>query len=835
MNGLTQERAKELLRQWGNNELPTAKEKSLVRIALEVVKEPMFLLLIGSGSLYMILGEFQEGLVLSLAVILIIFITFYQYQKTTRALEALRGLASPRALVIRDGIEMRIPGRDLVPGDLLLLHEGDRIAADAELINSVGLMIDESLLTGESLTVRKDGTKKEKVFTGTLVIAGKGWARVTETGIRTQFGAIGSSLASIDSGETGLQTEMRRVIRLLLLLGVLISVFVVLAFYFSRGDFLRALLSGLAASMAILPEEFPVVMTVFLALGAWRLSKKNVLTRASATIETLGSATVLCADKTGTVTQNKMEVAALYNGKELLLREFFVKKPEHFKELIQAARSASGKATIDPMEQAIGSIHRDWNDNEEFELNVLKEYPLSDELLAMTQVVGKQEEKVWVVATKGAPEAIFELCKLSKEEMEKHTNIMREMAKRGFRMLGVAKSTISPSSLPEKQKDFSFEWVGLIGFEDPIRPELPSAIQECYRAGIRVVMITGDYPDTASNIALQIGLNHNGLVVSGAELEQMDNDALKKLVSKTSVFARIRPQQKLRIVTALQENGEVVAMTGDGVNDAPALKAAAIGIAMGQRGTDVAREAADLVLLDDNFSSIVAAVKLGRRIFDNLQKAMSYIMAIHIPIIGLVLIPTLWPTIPLLLLPVHIVFMELIIDPMCSVAFESEPAERGIMERPPRSIGARFFGWKNFGESLAKGALLLGFVIGVYFFAVNEFHSESEARSITFAALILGNVFFIFSGLSNTRTVVGVVKEKNLAALGIAGIALIVLTLILFVPGLQGLFGFSNALPLHYLPALVGAALLLLFLEVVKWIKNRVDFLNSTLLTTTTV
>jgi Ca2+-transporting ATPase len=821
MNGLSHERAKELLTKWGYNELPTAKEKSLFGIAVEVVKEPMFLLLIGSGSLYMILGEFQEGLVLSLAVILIIFITFYQYQKTTRALEALRGLASPRALVMRAGVEVRIPGREVVPGDILLLREGDRIAADAELIDTVGLLIDESLLTGESVAVRKEGSKKDKVFTGTLVVAGKGWAKVTETGTRTQFGAIGASLAAIDVGETSLQTEMRRVIRLLLLLGVLLSVFVVLAFYWSRGDFLRALLSGLAASMAILPEEFPVVLTVFLALGAWRLSKKNVLTRASATIETLGSATVLCADKTGTITQNKMAVAALYNGKELLLLHLFNEKPEHFRELIQAARNASGKTTIDPMDLAIGSIHQEWIANEEYELNVLKEYPLSDELLAITQVVGKQEEKEWMVAAKGAPEAIFQLCKLSKEEIEKHTDKMQEMAKRGYRMLGVAKSTITPSQLPEKQKDFSFEWVGLIGFEDPIRPELPSAIQECYRAGIRVVMITGDYPDTASNIASQIGLNHSGLVVSGSEIEGMDNETLKNIVSKTCVFARIRPQQKLLIVNALQENKEIVAMTGDGVNDAPALKAAAIGIAMGQRGTDVAREAADLVLLDDNFSSIVSAIKLGRRIFDNLQKAMSYIMAIHIPIIGLVLIPAFWPTIPLLLLPVHIVFMELIIDPMCSVAFESEPAERGIMDRPPRSESTRFFGWKSIGESLAKGALLLGVVLGVYFFSINEFHSENEARSITFAALILGNIFFIFSGLSNTRTVIGVLKEKNFAALGIAGVALLVLVLVLFVPGLQGLFGFSNALPLHYLPALAGAALLLLILETIKWLQNN--------------
>lgn len=821
MNGLSQEKAKELLHQWGYNELGSSKEKGILRIAFEVVKEPMFLLLIGSGSLYMILGEFQEGLVLSTAVILIIFITFYQYRKTTRALEALRGLASPRALVIRDGVETRIPGKEIVPGDLLLLHEGDRVAADAELIKSVGLSIDESLLTGESAPVRKDGAKKEKVFTGTLVVTGKGWARVTETGERTQFGAIGSSLATIDSSETRLQTEMRRVIRLLLLLGVLTSVFVVLAFYWTRGDFLRALLSGLAASMAILPEEFPVVMTVFLALGAWRLSKKNVLTRDAAAIETLGSATVLCADKTGTITQNKMEVAALYNGKEVLLRDLFFDKPAHFKELIQAARSASGKITIDPMEQAISLLHSEWVTEESFDFNVVKEYPLTDELLVMTQVVEKKEEKEWLVAAKGGPEAIFQLCRLPKEEIEKHNLVLQEMATRGYRMLGVAKSTIKTTLLPEKQNDFSFEWVGLIGFEDPIRPELPLAIQECYQAGIRVIMITGDYPDTASNIASQIGLNHKGIVVSGTELELMDNNTLKKAVSTTSVFARIRPPQKLRIVKALQENGEVVAMTGDGVNDAPALKAAAIGIAMGQRGTDVAREAADLVLLDDNFSSIVSAVSLGRRIFDNLQKAMAYIMAIHIPIIGLVLIPALWPIVPVLLLPVHIVFMELIIDPMCSVAFESEPAERGIMNRPPRSVGAHFFGWTSILSSIAKGSLLLGMVIVVYFLSVNEFHSEGEVRSITFAALILGNIFFIFSGLSKSRSVIGVLKEKNFAALGIAGVALLVLLGVLFVPGLQGLFGFSNAHPRHYLPAVAGASLLLFILEAIKWIQNR--------------
>jgi Ca2+-transporting ATPase len=819
MNGLSNEKAIEGLRHWGYNELPTAKEKSFVRIAIEVIKEPMFLLLIGAGTLYMILGEFQEGLVLSLAVILIIIITFYQYRKTTKALESLRKLASPRALVIRNGVECRIPGREVVPGDVLLLREGDRVAADAILISAEGLTIDESLLSGESVAVQKNGQRKEKVFSGTLVVAGRGLAEVCATGIHTELGTIGTSLASIETNETRLQKEMRSVIRMLLVLGVLTSVLVVLAFYWTRGNFLRALVNGLASSMAILPEEFPVVLTVFLALGAWRLSKKNVLAKTAATIETLGSATVLCADKTGTITQNKMEVAALYNGKELLLRETFSEKPQHFKELIHAARTASGTSSVDPMELAIGSLHSQWIEDDGSRVSVIKEYPLSDELLAMTQVVGNIDEKEWLVAAKGAPEAIFELCRLPQHEIEKHSTALREMAGRGYRLLGVAKATVNAMALPEKQHSFSFRWVGIIGFEDPVRPELPQAIQECYTAGIKIIMITGDYPDTAKNIATQIGLHHNNHVVTGTELDTMDDKTLKNTIENTAVFARIRPQQKLRIVKALQENGEVVAMTGDGVNDAPALKAAAIGIAMGQRGTDVAREAADLVLLDDNFASIVGAIKSGRRIFDNLQKAMAYIMAIHIPIIGLVLIPALWLGMPILLLPVHIVFMELIIDPICSVAFESEMAERGIMERPPRPVAARFFGWNKILISLFKGAALLVMVVAVYFVSVNEFHSENEARSITFAALILGNIFFIFSSLSTTRGVWAIVKEKNYAALGIAGSAFVVLLMVLFIPGLQQLFGFSNPGAIHYLPSLAGATCLLFILESMKWLK----------------
>ena len=526
MKGLSSERVAEQTQKWGYNELPSSREKGLLRIAIEVIREPMFLLLIGCGTLYMVLGEFRGGFVLSLAVILIILITFFQYRKTTRALEALKRLASPRALVIREGKECRIPGREVVPEDLLLLHEGDRIPADAILVESLGLVVDESMLTGESAAVRKEAGKNEKVFGGTLVVSGNGKAIVTETGSLTEFGLIGTSLSVIEPGETGLQKEMRAVIRMLLWVGLFTSAFVVVAFYWSRGNFLRALLNGLASSMAILPEEFPVVLTVFMAIGAWRLSKKNVLTRSSASIETLGAATVLCADKTGTITQNKMQVAALYNGTTLLLRDTFDQRPEGFKELVHAARSASGKTTIDPMELAIGNMHEEWIENAAFDWEVVKEYPLTDELLAMTQVIGLPDKEEFPVAAKGVPEAIFQLCKLDQKETEKYLVIVQQLAYRGYRILGVASATVNATRIPEEQKDFAFQMVGLIAFEDPIRPELPQAISECHHAGIKVIMITGDYPDTAKHIASQIGLPQASSVISGAELDNMSDDSL---------------------------------------------------------------------------------------------------------------------------------------------------------------------------------------------------------------------------------------------------------------------------------------------------------------------
>lgn len=820
--GITSEKAAELLKIHGYNELSSAKPKGIWHIVVEVMKEPMFLLLISCGALYLVLGDYSEGVILLCWVFIIIFITFYQHRKTEKSLDALRQLASPRALVIRDGLEMRIAGREVVPEDIVFLNEGDRVPADALILESNNLTIDESLLTGESVPVIKadDDHEQNKIFSGTLVVQGNGIARVLTTGSDTQFGKIGKSLESIEKKSTHLQSEMKILIRNLFVAGAVISAGVIVAFYLSRGNFLESLLNGLAAAMALLPEEFPVVLTIFLALGAWRLSKNKVLTRNPTAIETLGSATVLCSDKTGTITQNKMEVAVLYNGDKIVLKEEFANNRNEIEEVVSDLFKASQSNSIDPMEKAIVSEYEKFSlpDNPQI---LLKEYPLSKELFVMTRVLQSNKDGTTTAYCKGAPEAIFNLCKLSLAATQNYSDLVYQFAEKGYRVIATAKCESNQTDLPENQTGFQFSFTGLVGFEDPIRAEVPRAIKECNEAGIRVIMITGDYPATAKCIAAQIGLQHHERVLTGTDLQNMTMDQLKEEIKTTQVFARIVPEQKLQIIQALKANGELVAMTGDGVNDAPALKAADIGVAMGLKGTDVAREASSLVLLDDNFASIVSAIRSGRKIFDNLQKAMSYIIAIHIPIIGLVLLPAFFSSLPILLMPLHIVFMELIIDPVCSIAFESEQEEKGIMNRPPRDPNERFFGWNKILFSLFEGILLLAMVIGVYFISIQEGHTDGEVRAITFSALIIGNVFLILSTLSKTRNFLSVIKEKNLALLIIATLALAMLFLTITVPFLQNVFNFQFPGYRHFLISLSGALLMLVVLELIKKLNTR--------------
>jgi len=808
ITGLSDEEAAAILKNEGYNELPSQKKQSPFSIFLNVLKEPMLLLLLIAGTIYLFLGEVRDALILLVFVFVVVGITFNQEIKTERALEALKNLSSPRALVIRNGEQKRIPGREVVKGDIIILREGDRIPADGVVLSSTNLLVDESLLTGESLAVRKcefagltHSLKPEQpggddlpfVYSGTLVIQGHGVSQVRETGIHTEMGKIGKALGTIAEEDSLLKKETAQIIKTFAVFGGILCAVVVVVYGLTRGDWLHGLLAGLSLSMALLPEEFSVVLLIFLSMGAWRLSKRNVLVRRMPAIETLGASTVLCVDKTGTLTLNRMILNSLFSKGEYCELEKNKCLLEKFHELLEFGYLASQRDPFDPLEKEIKRntekflintehIHEEWK--------TVREYPLSKNLLALSNVWKSPDSGKYVIATKGAPEAIFDLCHLSESEKEELSAHVQEMANRGLRLLGVAKASFQDDSLPEKQHDFEFEFIGLLGFVDPVRQSVAQSIKECYKAGIRVIMITGDYPGTAQHIARQIGLENPDKYITGPELANMDQQELAEKIKVTNIFARVVPEQKLTIVNALKQNGEVVAMTGDGVNDAPALKSAHIGIAMGERGTDVARESASIVLLNDDFFSIVAAVRLGRRIFDNLKKAIGYIFSVHMPIAGLALFPILF-NLPLVLLPAHIAFLELIIDPACSTVFEAEPEEKNIMNRSPRNLQERLFGRKNLVLSLVQGISMLAGVIAVFLYALYMGKGEVDARTLTFATLVIANLTLIVANLSWSQSLIKTLSSENKALRYVLAGALSGLLLVLYVPALRSMFRFS--------------------------------------------
>lgn len=844
ISGLSQAFVSERLNCEGYNELPQTKNRNLIHIVFEIVKEPMFLMLLACGTLYLFAGELQEAVMLLSFVFIVMGITIYQERKTERALEALRDLSSPRALVIREGQKIRIAGREVVREDILLLAEGDRVPADAVLLHCNHMTVDESLLTGESVPVRKavglsqnapcsvaaqarnahlgllnsacspsralpdtfsdspggdeflgrpGGDGLPMVYSGTLVVQGQGIAKVIKTGEHTEIGRIGKSLQILESEDTPLQQQTGRLVKLFAGIGVVLCVLVVLVFALTRGDWLNGFLAGLSLAMAMLPEEFPVVLTIFLALGAWRMSMHQVLTRRVPAIETIGSTTVLCVDKTGTLTMNAMTVRDLYSAGEFIsVTSDMAILPEKFHRVVEYSILASPADPFDPMERAMKDfavrmltntehLHDDWL--------LQREYPLSREILAKSHVWRSLDGKDYIVAAKGAPEAIADLCHMPESAQVALRGNIDRLSNEGRRVIGVARARFNASKLPEGQHDFIFEFLGLLGLEDPVRPGVAEAVQECYGAGIRTIMITGDYPGTAQNIARQIALKNPEEFITGKELATMSDAILRERIRRVNIFARMVPEQKLRLVQVLQSNKEIVAMTGDGVNDAPALKVAHIGIAMGGRGTDVAREAASIVLLEDDFNSIVQAVKMGRRIYDNLKKAMAYIFSVHIPIAGLSLLPVIlkWP---LILYPIHIVFLELIIDPACSVVFEAEAAEKNVMNRPPRQVNEALLGKRAIIAGLIQGGLILAVSMSIYRWAMID-HGENAARVLAFIPLVLGNLALIFINRFYSGSFFGSLKTKNMSLWWVAGSTVFILGLIVGLPFFHSLFHFA--------------------------------------------
>ncbi len=837
LKGLSSAQVQERLKRDGFNELPSSQKRSIFKIILEVFREPMFLLLVACGTIYLILGDVGEALMLLGFVFVVMGITIYQEGKTERAIEALRDLSSPRALVIRDGIQTRIAGREVVKDDIIVLREGDRIPADAVLLWSMHLTADESLLTGESVPVHKipadnvdiqsrrpGGDDLPFLYSGCLVVQGQGIARVIATGAETEIGKIGKVLTTIENEQTLLQKETGKVVKVIFLIAIVLCLIVVVVYGLTRGEWLKGILSGITLAMAILPEEFPVVLTIFLALGAWRISRKGVLTRRVAAVEILGAATVLCVDKTGTLTQNRMSIKKLFsNGKFCDVktdRDFTL--PEDFHEVVEYGILASKKDPFDPMDKALNELgHKALYDTEHLHnWPLIEEYPLSREIRALSNAWETADGAGYIVSAKGAPEAIADLCHLSADKKESLAKAINVMAGEGLRVLGVARAYFEKQKLPKSQHDFDFSLVGLIAMADPVRDTVPMAIEECHNAGIRVVMITGDYPATASNIARQIGLNNPDNVITGPELEKLTPEKLAERIRTVNIFARVVPEQKLLIVDALKANGEVVAMTGDGVNDAPALKSSHIGVAMGERGTDVARESSDLVLLKDDFTSIVDAVKMGRRIFDNLRKATAYIISVHVPIAGSSLIPVLlgWP---IILYPVHIVFLELIIDPACSIVFEAEAEESNIMSRPPRSPKTSMFSRGLVILSLLQGLFSLLVVTVVFKIAQGLGQSEANARTLAFTTLVISNLCLILSNRSWSRSILRSLLVPNKALIWVIGGAVLFLGLAIYVPILQKLFHFQQLHGVDILISLAAGVLSVIWFEIVKVFSGR--------------
>lgn len=752
-NGLNDEQVNQTLEQVGLNQLEQKKKEPFYIKILHIVMEPMFLLLLVAALIYFFLGEPGDGLIMITFVLVIIAIEAIQEWKTDQTLNALKDLSAPKIRVIRNGKSEEILSQHLVPNDLMLIEEGVKVPADGFVIRANDLRINESSLTGEAeavwktiadskTTTTEDYWREDYVYTGTLVTTGSATILVDKTGSKTEYGKIGNHLASVKEEPTLLDRQIGKLVKICAIIAFIFLSLVTLVTFFSSTDaplksrVIESILSGITIAMAMIPEEFPVVLTVFLSMGAWRLAKKNSLIRKLPAVETMGAVSVLAVDKTGTITENKMSVTKVWpidsNVEE---------------RLIEVMGLASEIDPYDPMEIAMLEYDQahGWDKEKLFNGELITEYPFTDELKMMGHV-WKRNKKI-EVAVKGSPESILTISNLTLEKKQEILSIVDEFAKKGLRIIAVGEQIIQTvEDIPNNVESCQLTLLGLIGLSDPPRKGIAADIEHCRKAGIKVVMITGDNGITAGAIAKKVGISNADHYLTGIEIDNMTDEDLMNIVSTVNVFSRVTPEHKMRIVRAFKESGEVVAMTGDGVNDAPALKYADIGIAMGQRGSEVSREAADLILLDDNFSTIVNTIKDGRRIYDNIKKAISYIFIIHIPIALTALVgPMLGiPQMSLFLLPVHVVLLELVIDPTCSVVLERQPSERGIMERPPRNAKESILTKKLLFKSLVQGLVIFIISFTTYFLTLQQdLVNDEKARTMGLVVLIVANLFLV--------------------------------------------------------------------------------------------
>jgi Ca2+-transporting ATPase len=814
IEGLSDAEAARRLSHFGFNELPRQNRRGVFCIAAETMREPMFALLAAAASLYLMIGDLGEGLFLFAGAMASIGLVILQETRSENALDALRDLAQPYVRVIRGDAERRVAARDLVPGDLFLIGEGERVPADGLLVSGQVLNVDESVLTGESAPVSKRLARRDEtfpdtatpgeegtplLFTGAMVISGQALIRAARTGVQSTMGRIGESLRAIDHEPTPLQRTAGKLLAYLGASALAFCALLALAYGLMRGDWVGGALSGITVAISLIPEEFPMILAVFLALGAWRLARRNVLVRRSAAIETLGGTTILCVDKTGTITENRMRIARLWRRGASIEALNEPSLDAESADLIACAARASALRPVDPMDRAIRQV---FENGDKDKARPEHSWGLRPELMAVVQA-WRRDGDGYDLAAKGAPEAIFRLCRLSAEEGAALHAVVEQFAEDGLRVLGVASCAVD-GRLPDAPERLAFSFAGLVGFLDPLRSDVPAALCEAESAGIGVLMITGDHPATARAIARSAGLRVERGILLGPEIARMSDEDLRVRLKDVRVCARVAPEQKLRIVEALKADGEIVAMTGDGVNDAPALEAAHVGVAMGRRGTDVAREASDLILLDDSFASIVGGVRLGRRIFTNLRKALTYVTAVHVPIAGLALAPIVFGM-PPLLFPMHVVLLELAIDPICALAFEGERSADNAMRVPPRRADQPLFGPNQVIDAVIQGGVIFLCCFWLYWWSLAHM-PETEARATAFVALVGANLVLAFVDAVGVEG--RVIDGRRGAFWIIAGMLIVILACAIAAPPLAALFRMAapDAAPLSIALAIAAGA-----------------------------
>ena len=823
INGLSQIEVLVAREKFGSNSLDYKKENGFLEAVKSLVKEPMVILLLVASIIYFISGDIGDGIFLASAIVLVATISLYQGSRSRNALEKLKNFTQPTCKVIRDGEIIEIWCEELVLGDSLMVEEGTSISADGIIIRSNDFSVNESILTGESLSVEKDPSKEDNlIFRGTSVASGLAIATITAIGNETKLGKIGKSLESIEEEETPLELQIGSFVKKMVIVGAIVFLVVWGINFYKSNDVFDSLLKALTLAMSILPEEIPVAFTTFMALGAWRLMKMGIIVKQMKTVETLGSATVICTDKTGTITENKMSLAKIFVLSSDKISEVENTMTDTEKNLIEIAMWASEPIPFDPMEIELHAVYaKIISQDERPNFELVHEYPLGGKPPMMTHIFVNKAGKRFI-ATKGAAEAIINVSILTDAEKQKIKEVIETLAKEGYRILAVGEAQFIGNNYPATQQEFEFDFKGLVAFYDPPKRNIKAVLNSFYKAGIDVKIITGDNAATTTAIAKQIGFKGHERSLTGDELMQLSETELQKRVKDTNLFTRMFPEAKLRIINALKAQNEIVAMTGDGVNDGPALKAAHIGIAMGKKGTEIAKQAASLILVEDDLSKMVDAVAMGRKIYTNLKKAIQYIISIHIPIVLTVFIPLVLGWLyPNIFSPVHIIFLELIMGPTCSIIYENEPMEKNTMSQQPRPASNTFFSWKELTISIIQGLMITVGTLAVYHYGVHEGYNESLTRTLVFATLIIANIFLTLVNRSFYYSIFTTLMYKNKLVLLIISITLVLLGLLIFVPPLANFFGFAPINIAQFGICTAIGFISVIWFEVVKWWKRR--------------